>query len=128
MDFNPSAPIWLQLVEEFSRRIAVGDWEPGQKIAGVRELAGEVGVNPNTVQRSLSELEREGLCRSERTAGRFVTTDTALLTQLRRRLALGVVDDFVHRARGFQITYEDAQALVSERWNNDDRATGTPEE
>lgn len=128
MDFNPSAPIWLQLVEEFSRRIAVGDWEPGQKIAGVRELAGEVGVNPNTVQRSLSELEREGLCRSERTAGRFVTTDTDLLTQLRRRLALEVVDDFVYRARGFQITYEDAQALVSERWNNDDRATGTPEE
>ncbi|GMA41019.1 GntR family transcriptional regulator [Mobilicoccus caccae] len=76
MEFDPARPIWHQLIHEFSRRIVTGEWSPGGRIGGVRELAGELGVNPNTVQRALSELERDGLCRSERTAGRFVTDDT----------------------------------------------------
>ena len=73
MDFDASRPIWLQLREEFTRRIVIGRWAPGKQIPGVRELAVELGVNPNTVQRTLAELERDGLCRSERAVGRFVT-------------------------------------------------------
>ena len=64
MDFDASRPIWLQLREEFTRRIVIGRWAPGKQIPGVRELAVELGVNPNTVQRTLAELERDGLCRS----------------------------------------------------------------
>ena len=71
MDFDASRPIWLQLREEFTRRIVIGRWAPGKQIPGVRELAVELGVNPNTVQRTLAELERDGLCRSERAVGRF---------------------------------------------------------
>ena len=70
MDFDASRPIWLQLREEFTRRIVIGRWPPGKQIPGVRELAVELGVNPNTVQRTLAELERDGLCRSERAVWR----------------------------------------------------------
>ncbi len=119
MEFDPSRPIWHQLIEEFSRRIVVGAWAPGQRIGGVRELAAELGVNPNTVQRALSELEREGLCRSERTAGRFVTDDPARITRLRHEQAKGATDEFVRSAAGLGLTLADATRLVTERWNTD---------
>lgn len=124
MEFDPSRPIWLQLVAEFSRRIVVGEWTPGGRIAGVRELAGGLGVNPNTVQRALAELEREGLCRSERTSGRFVTDDAARIDALRNQLAATAVDDYILGVRGLGMALPNATALVSERWplhdNTDD--------
>lgn len=122
MEFDPASPIWLQLVQEFSRRIAVGEWAPGSRIDGVRDLATELGVNPNTVQRSLAELERDGLCRSERTTGRFVTTDTELLSTLRRRLATSAVDDFIRRVRGFGMSRSEVETLLTERWTTHDDA------
>ena len=106
MQFDSTLPIWWQLVTEFSRRVVVGLWPAGTKIPGVRGLAEELGVNPNTIQRALSELERDGLCRSERTSGRFVTEDTDRIDQLRAELAEGLADDFVGRARGFGSLYE----------------------
>ena len=68
MEFDPSVPIWLQLTGEFTRRVVTGSWPPGAKIPAVRELAVDLKVNPNTVQRALAELERSGLTRTERTA------------------------------------------------------------
>jgi len=122
LQFDPSAPIWVQLVSEFSRRIVVGSWPSGSKVPGVRELAVELGVNPNTAQRALAELEREGLCRSERTSGRFVTDDTARIDALRAELAREAADEFIDRVRGLQMRHEQAQRLIEERWKtNDDR-------
>lgn len=133
MEFDPSRPIWLQLVAEFSRLIVVGEWTPGGRIAGVRELAGDLGVNPNTVQRALSELEREGLCRSERTSGRFVTDDAPRIDTLRNQLAATAVDDYILGVRGLGMTLPHATALVSERWsrhdnNGDPSLTHRPDE
>lgn len=116
MQFDTSRPIWLQLVEEFSRRIAVADWEPGDRIPGVRELAADVGVNPNTVQRALSEMEREGLARSERGAGRYVTDHADRVRELRRELAKGAADSYVKDVAGLALTRADAIRLVEERW------------
>jgi len=122
LQFDPSTPIWVQLVSEFSRRIVVGAWPNGSKVPGVRELAVELGVNPNTAQRALAELEREGLCRSERTSGRFVTDDTARIDALRAELAHEAADEFVDRVRGLQMRHEQAQRLIEERWKTyDDR-------
>ena len=87
MQFDSATPIWVQLVAEFSRRIAVGEWSAGSRIPGVRELALQLGVNSNTVQRSLAELERRELCFSERTAGRFVSSDEVRIDALRTELA-----------------------------------------
>lgn len=116
MDFDASRPIWHQLVEEFSRRIAVGTWTAGHRIPGVRDLAAELGVNPNTVQRALAELEREGLCRSERAVGRFVTEDAERIAALRRSLATEGADAYVTYARGLALTLADATELLARRW------------
>lgn len=127
MQFDSSLPIWLQLVTEFSRRIVVGRWPAGARLPGVRGLAAELGVNPNTIQRALSELEREGLCRAERTSGRFVTEDTDRIDQLRAELAEGAADDFIDRARGFGMGRSQAQQLLTERWDHHDHhSDGNP--
>lgn len=120
MQFDNASPIWVQLMSEFARRIAVGEWEAGAKVPGVRELATDLGVNPNTAQRALAELERQRLCRSERTSGRFVTDDTALIDELRADLVREAADAFVRRARGFQMRHAQAQQLIEERWTDHD--------
>lgn len=94
-DFDPAIPIYTQIVDEFKRRIFRQELLPGEKVPPVRELAQELGVNPNTLQRAMSELEREGLLYTERTAGRYVTTDRALIGSLRDALIATVVQGFM---------------------------------
>ena len=85
--FRADAPIYTQLCERLALSIVSGGYAPGQRIPAVRELALEAGVNPNTVQRALSELERLGLVYAQRTAGRFVTEDAERIGQERLRIA-----------------------------------------
>ena len=80
---NDDRPIWLQLTEQMTRRIITGVYPPGSKLPPVRELAAEAGVNPNTMQRALAQLEQDGLAKADRTAGRLVTQDTAVLDAVR---------------------------------------------
>jgi DNA-binding transcriptional regulator YhcF (GntR family) len=86
-NFENGVPIYLQLMDGFRQAIARGEYPPGEKLPAVRDLAVEAGVNPNTMQRALAELEREGLVYSMRTSGRFVTEDTKVLESLRRELS-----------------------------------------
>lgn len=80
-------PIYMQIMDNVRKSIASGELKPGMRVASVRELAGEFEVNPNTMQRALNELEREGLLISERTSGRFVTEDVELIRKLRMQMA-----------------------------------------
>lgn len=120
MKFDNSQPIWRQLVVEFSRRIAIGQWEPGEKIPGVRDLATEFDLNPNTVQHSLSELERTGLCQVQRRSGRFVTEDRALIEQVRQGLAVGATESFIKTAKGLRMKQSEAAQLVNDYWKEND--------
>ena len=85
--FRNDIPIYTQLVEQIKQRIVSGVFTPGQRLPAVREFALDAGVNPNTMQRALAELERDGLVHSQRTSGRFVTENAALIQQLREELA-----------------------------------------
>ncbi|GEK80434.1 GntR family transcriptional regulator [Agrococcus baldri] len=120
MQFDSTQPIWLQLIGEFSRRIVAGEWRPGARIPAVRDLAAELQVNPNTIQRAFAELEREQLVRSERTSGRFVTDDAARISTLRRRLVADAADAFSSRAIGVGLSLTEAQTLLEARWDHDD--------
>jgi DNA-binding transcriptional regulator YhcF (GntR family) len=83
MTFDANRPIFKQIISDFKRKLASGSLKSGERVPPVRELALEYGVNPNTMQKALSELEREGLLRSERTSGRSVTADGALIERLK---------------------------------------------
>ena len=126
MQVDDTRPIWIQLVDTFRHRIVSGHWSPGSKIPSVRELASGAGVNPNTVQRALAELDRTGLTSAERTAGRFVTADAAVLDAVRRELAIGATDAYVVALTGLGMSLDGATRLLAERWT-DRPATGEPQ-
>lgn len=84
--FQNTQPIYIQIMDLIKKQIVTSILKPGQLLETVRDLAMTYQVNPNTVQRALTELEREGLLRSERTAGRFVTEDTNLIKSLHQTL------------------------------------------
>lgn len=86
-DFDNSKPIYIQLVEELKLRVISGQLTAGSKLSSVRDLAEEAGVNPNTMQRALTELERDQLVYSQRTSGRFVTEDMELIKTMRTQYA-----------------------------------------
>ena len=104
-----SRPIWQQLTEQLARRIITGAYPLGARFPAVRELAAEAGVNPNTMQRALAELERLELIRTQRTAGRTVTEDLARIDREKRRLAQAGIDAFWQALA--QLGYDRAQAL-----------------
>lgn len=94
---NENLPIYMQIMDKIRAAIVSGELQPGQKIAPVRELAEDFGVNPNTMQRALAELEREHLLNSERTSGRFVTKDVEVINLVRKEAAQKVVREFLHQ-------------------------------
>ena len=86
-EYDNKTPIYMQIITEMKMRMVSGKLVAGEKIPSVRELAQEFEVNPNTMQRALSEMERENLLYTERTSGRFVTTDEGMIMTLRNHLA-----------------------------------------
>ena len=94
-NFRNDQPIHSQLTQRLTEAIVSGIYAPGEKLPSVRELALEAGVNPNTVQRSLTELEREDLVFSQRTAGRFVTENENMIVNAKLRIADERVSEFL---------------------------------
>jgi DNA-binding transcriptional regulator YhcF (GntR family) len=86
-DFSSNVPIYLQIMNDVKLKIVSGVWEAGQRLQSVRELAVEFSVNPNTIQRALSELERDGLLYTERTLGRYVSQDQSKILKARDEMA-----------------------------------------
>ena len=108
-EFKEGIPIYQQIVLKMQIGIANGTYPPGEKVPAVRDLALEAGVNPNTMQRALSELEREGLLYSQRTSGRFVTENKETLEALRMRLGNAFIAEMFGQLR--QLGLNDKQIL-----------------
>ena len=113
MDFDNNQPIYLQIMADFKRKLTRGALQPGGAVAPVRELALAYGVNPNTMQKALSELERAGYLRSERTAGRAVTDDAALIERLRDDERGAAVRRFVDEMRALGVPRERLPELLA---------------
>ncbi|NCB28518.1 MAG: GntR family transcriptional regulator [Clostridia bacterium] len=107
-------PIYQQLTEGLTERIVSGVYPPGGKVPAVRELAAEAGVNPNTMQRALADLEREGLLYTQRTRGRFVTEDEGRITHMREQIAKTRIDDFLGSMRLLGFTSEETLRLLAQ--------------
>ncbi len=94
-DFDNNLPIYIQIIDEIKIMIASGNLKAGDKLSSVRDMAQEFGVNPNTMQRAFSELERENLVFAERTSGRFITKDGGVIVELRNILAEKELEKFM---------------------------------
>lgn len=112
-DFRSDRPIYAQIVEHMTLFVASGELKPGEKVASVRELAADAGVNPNTMQRALAELERLGLMITNRTTGRFVTDDTECIDRTRRGIAGEYSEHFLRGMRKLGYTREEAVEIIN---------------
>ena len=107
-------PIYVQLVEGLQSRIVSGQYPPGSKVASVRELAAEAAVNPNTMQKALTELERSGLVYAQRTSGRFITEDTNIMKELKEHLAKEQIQLFLTHMKQLGFQKEDIIRLLTQ--------------
>ena len=107
-------PIWMQLSEQIAAQIAAGVYSVGERLPSVRELAADAGVNPNTMQRAMADLENQGLVVTNRTAGRSVTQDMRAIEELRSMQAREQVLVFLERMKGLGYTRGEIRAVLED--------------
>ena len=112
MNFDPMSPIWLQVATRIKQQIVTGELPPGSKLPGGRDLALQYGINPNTAARIYQELEREGLCLTQRGLGTFVTESRETIGALREEMARQAVSRFLSDLKGLGLTRKDAVELI----------------
>jgi len=113
-------PIWVQLNEQLTLRIATGVYPRGSRMPTVRELAAEAGVNPNTMQRALSQLEADGLVVTNRTVGRTVTEDGEVLGSICLRLANQKMKEYLNSMAVLGFTRREAIELLEKMEDSTD--------
>ena len=112
--FTNDRPIYLQLTERLEREIASGTLAPGSWVPPVRELAGKLGISPNTVQRAMYEMERSGLIVSRGTEGKTITEDTARIESIRQDLARQTLEAFYREMGRVGYTRDESLRLAEE--------------
>ena len=117
-NFSSGKAIYLQLAEKLELAIVAGVYPPGGQLPPVRELAREAKVNPNTVQKSLSLLESKNLITTNRTNGKFVTTDRELLNTTKLALAKKHVASFLIKMSDIGLNKTEVIALLKETGTN----------
>lgn len=111
-ELNSDRPIYTQILEKIQMRIISGIYQPGEKLPSVRELAAEASVNPNTMQKAFTELERSGLIQTQRNSGRTVTEDTSMIKQVQTQVALSQVQSFFSTMMELGFNKEEILAFV----------------
>ncbi len=120
--YDDSLPIYTQLVEQMKRAIVSGEIAPGEKLAAVRDLAMEAGVNPNTMQKAFQELERCGLVYALRSSGRYVTDEVSVIDETRNKLAEETVRGFIENMSRLGFSKQEAAEKIQKygEVNNND--------
>lgn len=106
-------PIFMQIMDIISLDIISGKYAPGDKLPSVRDLAAEASVNPNTMQKALAELERNGLVFSLRTSGRFITEDVQMIEDLKSSLAKEAIEEFLENMKKLGFNDDETIAFIT---------------
>lgn len=112
IEFSPNIPIYIQVMEFIKKEIVAGHLSPGSKIPSVRELAGELQVNPNTIQRTFQELEREGIVETRRGMGRYVATEGEKIMELRKDMAKELLHAFINGMNNLGFSEEEMLSIL----------------
>lgn len=111
--FDNDKAIYLQLAQELTSDIISGKLKPGNKIPTVRELAVLASVNPNTVQKALNELEKNSLIYTERTNGKYVTTNVEIIDQFKDKIIYEKLDTFLSDMKNIGISDKEINTYLS---------------
>jgi GntR family transcriptional regulator len=113
-EFDTTKPIYIQIMEKINKKIVRNEWKAGDKLPSVREMAVQTGVNPNTIQRTYSELERMGIVETRRGQGTFVTENVEVIERLREQLKRDIVADFIRNMTELGFTMNDIIASLKD--------------
>ena len=113
-NLDSKRPIYEQIIERVQLDIVTGRYHPGDKLPSVRDLAAEAAVNPNTMQKALSELERSGLLYTQRTSGRFITDNRELIRKMKSDLAALQVREFISKMKQLGLGEDEIIGLIQE--------------
>lgn len=114
IEFDNNLPIYLQIMNYIKREIVTGKLKAGDKIPSVRELAAELQINPNTVQRTFQELEREEVVETRRGLGRYVTSEEAKIMLIKKEMAGDLLDHFINGMQELGFSNRDIASIVAE--------------
>lgn len=112
--FTSDRPVYLQIADRITKSVLSEEYQAGEQLPTVRQLAMEAAVNPNTVQHAFAELENEGIIISKGTLGRFVTEDTQVVEICRKKMAERLVLSFVENMEQLSLSKEQAIAMIEE--------------
>lgn len=113
-DLKSDRPIYTQLIEQLELKICSGFYALGSKLPSVRDLAQEASVNPNTMQRALAKLEKDGLLYTNRTSGRFVTEDIKMIQKTKTKLAQEHIQEFLEKMKRLGFDRTDILNILAE--------------
>lgn len=114
LQFDNNLPIYIQIMNYLKKEIISGKLKPGDKVPSVRELASELQINPNTVQRTLSELEREGIVETRRGLGRYVTSEESVIMEIKKEMAGELIDHFIQGMWELGFASDEIISIVSD--------------
>lgn len=112
--FDPTRPIYLQIMAEVKKRAVRGQYAPGARVPPVRDMATEMGVNPNTVSRAYMELEREGFLFARRGQGSFVTAEHNRIETERQELADAASERLLEEIGELDLSAGQIRALLAQ--------------
>ena len=110
--FTDDRPLYTQIMEQIKLKIICGTYKAGEKLPSVRDLATDASVNPNTMQKALSELERINLVFSQRTSGRFITEDINMINNMKKDLAKEQIEQFLYNMKKIGFSKSDTIELL----------------
>ena len=118
--FNNRDPVYVQVIRHFKERIAKGFFSPGQEIPSRRELANQLKINPNTVQRAYKEMEEQQLIYTEGNMPSCITKDETVLKSVREELISEAVQIFISSIKSINAPLTEVIELVQKRYEEDE--------
>ena len=128
MQFNTRTPVYLQVVDYFKKKMALGELRAGDEMPSRRELANDLKINPNTVQKAFKEMEDQQLITTERNRPSRVTTDDVILKHIRSEIVDDAVAVFVEAIQELDVSVDELVDKIKRQYKEgtyDDRSVGS---
>ena len=112
IDYQSRTPIYVQIVNEIEKCIIKGQLKPDDQMPSIRELASELGINPNTVKKSYAELENKNVIRSVSTKGTFITTKIEEIVQNKIETSIQMIQKEVEELKMLGLDFEQIKERI----------------
>ncbi|WP_240941826.1 GntR family transcriptional regulator [Paenibacillus sp. HB172176] len=113
---NNKEPVYIQIVHFVKRQIVLGIAASGERLPSRRDIAAQLGVNPNTVQKAFKLMEDEGFVHTSGNQGSVIFFDEAAVARIEKELTHGLVVDFIASAKDMHMSFKKVMDLISEHW------------